>query len=162
MPGTGPWLVGALLSARRQSYPAADDHLVDRYVSSWLFLSPKPLTVEQTQRAGVLVSILSSSRGPDVSFPASSFRRFRLERCLLAPAQQSHTYTSSGLPQPTPSTTVTSKHPVCDVSALTWAAQRLDGWWSWMGTRQKSVPAGNCSSARGGLGPATGDRTGTL
>lgn len=137
--------------SQETALPCCDDPLVDIYVSSWLFLSLKTLAMEQTRSTGVLVSIPSSSHGPDISFPSSSFRRFRLERCLLAPAQQSHIYTSSDLPQPTTSTTGISKHPVCDVSELAWVAQGLDGWWSWVGTRQRSVPAANFSSTCGGL-----------
>lgn len=105
MLGTGPWLVSALLSARSLTQLLLNPWVVI-HVSSWLFVSLKLPTVEQTWSTDVVVSTPSSFRGPDISFPASSCRRFRLEDCLLDLAQQRrsepHICSSSGFPPPHP------------------------------------------------------------
>lgn len=128
---------------------------------SWLSVSLKSLTVEQTWSTDALVSTPSSSHGPDVSCPTSSLRRFRLEGCLFARAWQRH-----GAPHPhqlriSPTAlTVPPKHTVHEVSVPARAAHTLDGWQSWLGTSQRSVPAASFSSVHGGLAPVPGDRTG--
>lgn len=112
-------------------------------VSSWLFVGLKSFTVEQTWSTDVLVSNPSSRCGPDISFPASSFRRFRLESCLLAPAWQRqpepHIYTSSGFPPPHPRPSSPTIQSVMSLRLPGQPTHWMDGRTGWEHAKEMSL-----------------------
>lgn len=112
-------------------------------VYSWLFVNLKSLTVEQTWSTDVPVSTPSSFRGPDVSFPARSFRRFRLEGCLLAPAWQRqsepHICTSSGFPPPHPRPSSPNIQSATSLRLPGQPTHRMDGGAGWGHAKEVSL-----------------------